>query len=96
MKWKSTHINLGTLKENKSYSFEFESNEKLNIVSAKPGCGNCTFLNGYKDNKLAVTFKSSTIPYHLGKTEQPINKTITITYQDGTTETLSFSGIVKK
>ena len=96
MKWKSTHISLGALKENKSYSFEFESNEDLDIASAKPGCGNCTSLQGYKDGKLKVTYKSSNIPYHLGKNEQPINKTITITYQDGTSDTLSFSGIIKK
>lgn len=96
MKWKDTHINLGTLKENKSYSFEFESIEKLDIASTKPGCGNCTSLQGYRDNKLKVTYKSNGIPYHLGKSEQPVNKTITITYQDGTTEVLSFSGIIKK
>jgi hypothetical protein len=94
--WKNTHISLGVLKENNSYSFEFESIEKLDVLSAKPGCGNCTSLEGYKDNKLKVTYKSNGIPYHLGKNKQPVNKTITITYQDGTTETLSFSGIIKK
>ena len=96
MKWKNTHINLGILKENSSYKFEFESIEKLDILSAKPGCGNCTFLKEYEDNKLKVTYKSNGISYHLGKNEQPVNKTITITYQDGTTEVLSFSGIIKK
>ena len=96
MKWKSTHINLGTLKENKSYSLEFESNEDLDILSAKPGCGNCTSLQGYSNRKLKVTYKSGNIPYHLGKNEQPINKTITITYQDGSTEVLSFSGVIKE
>jgi hypothetical protein len=94
--WKNIHISLGILKENKSYSFEFESNKDLDIASAKPGCGNCTSLQGYRDNKLKVTYKSNGIPYHLGKSEQPVNKTITITYQDGTTEVLSFSGIIKK
>lgn len=96
MRWKNTHIDIGTIKENTNHSFEFESNEELDIVSMKPGCGNCTLLNGYKNNKLKVTYKANTIPYHLNKNEQLINKTIGITYQNGTTDTLSFSGVVKK
>lgn len=98
MNWENININLGVLKENKTYDFEYKSTKDLlsDIVAIIPGCSNCTTIKGYNGNVLKVSYKTSVLPKHLDILEQKINKKITITYSNGTNEILNFHGILKK
>lgn len=95
--WENTHVNLGIIKENSSYSIEYISTKPLDIIKVDLSCHFCTTVKSYKDNKLKIKYKSSSIPEHLKLVVDkiPVNKHLTVYYKDGNVEVLTFSGIIK-
>ena len=91
MYWEETKQSFGIIKEGKSIKFSFKHNINCpEIISIASSCG-CTRIS-YKpnDKTLEVIYKSGFVPKHL--IEQEVNKTITVTYRDGTEELLSIVG----
>lgn len=101
MKWKETHLNLGTLRENTTTKMLFHSLVPLEIVSIKRGCTQCTTFKAYnkETGTLEVSFTSGYIPKQLRLKPgfQMIKKYVTLTYSNGETENLIFTAkIIKK
>ena len=96
MNWINNPLDLGIIKENTAYNFEFIAAKTLEIESAKAGCSSCTSLHGYSEGRLRVKYKSSSIPIHLNSREQRVEKNIVVKYRDKTTEVLKFTAIVRK
>ena len=101
MNWKETHVNLGTIRENTTTKFKYESLNPLNIVQIKRGCTQCTTYKAYNPTTgiLEVSFTSAYIPKQLRLKPgfQMVKKSITITYASGEVETLIFTAkIIKK
>lgn len=94
--WEEKTIDLGFIKEDSKNKFEFVSIGELDIKDIKPGCGSCTTIKGYKNKVLTVVFKPGKIPAHLKVSLIPITKTIVVTYENDTKETLTFKAILKK
>ena len=93
--WKSNIINLGSLKPNSTVYVKFESNIPLDIARVEPECLACTKFIDYKDNILTLSLKVSD-PKHLSYTHLPLSKSATVYYNDGTSDTLKFVGVIKK
>lgn len=89
--WKDNNITVGLLTEGESIEIKFESSKELDIQEIKPGCTNCTTVNGYKDNILSITYKADSIPYHITTKTHSVIKYIYILYKDGNTEVLRFN-----
>lgn len=101
MKWKETHLNLGTIKENTTTKMRYQSLEPLNIVAIKRGCTQCTTYKAYNKETgiLEVSFTAGYIPKQLRVKPgyQMIKKYVTLTYSDGSMENLIFTAkIIKK
>lgn len=101
MNWEKSTINLGFVEENTKINFKFVASKDLEIISYKPGCGSCTFIKGFKDGELNVTFVPGKVPVHLissvkAKGFLEVRKTITVKYKDGKEEILSFLAKITK
>lgn len=92
--WEQKVVNIGTIKENQKVLVVFKTKEDISdvVLEFSPRCGSCTIIEKYEDNKLEVKYKASTIPYHLGISNQPINKFIDVYYKDGSVDTLEIKG----
>jgi hypothetical protein len=98
MNWEKTLINLGTIKQGTTVPLVFKALKKLSITQLKPGCGSCTFVKAFNPDtlELGVTFKVGSIPIHLRKQGYyNTRKSITVTYEDGTSEILSFTARIE-
>lgn len=97
MKWKSKHINLGSIKEGFIKTIIFEAEEDLeNITTMHSSCGCSTpTLDGKR--KIVIKFSPGYVPVHLYNigyyTKTP---TVTINYQDGQSDVLSFTAKIIK
>jgi len=101
MKWKNARIELGRIKQKKKVKIIFEAiDPNLILEDYKPTCSACTTIDKYEEGKLYVTYTPSRVPKHLIKTknikEYYSTKGITVTYEDGSKETLVFKAIVTK
>lgn len=98
-KWKNKNLNIGILRENEKISFTYFSKEPVEIERISPGCGGCTNITGYDNNKIDVEFKADEIPIHFLQQnlfQQNVRKNITVYYKNGESETLYFTAIVMK
>jgi len=99
MKWEKNHIDLGTIKERTSVTINYIYKGDKKITEVIPSCPGCTTAN-YKvaTNKVEVIYNPGKLPKHLAGTfyHVTIKKTITIKYEDDTSDTLSFSGKIIK
>lgn len=92
--WEQKSINIGTIREKQKVSVVFRTTKDISdlVLQFVPRCGSCTTIEKYKDNKLELIYKASTIPYHLGISNQPINKFVDVYYKDGSVDTLEIKG----
>lgn len=99
MNWKRNHINLQTVKQNKTVKFEYEALTDVNVIKVEASCPHCTIPGPYnsKTKILPVQFKTGQIPNHfkLLKKDYTVRKTITVTYSNGKQEVLSFVATIK-
>lgn len=97
-KWVKNNIDLGVIKQNRTYNLQFESIEELDIDTIHPKCGTCTTILGYKDKILKVRYTSSTIPTDIMLLQGYllVKKGIVITYRDGLKEELYFIAKIVK
>lgn len=96
--WTMNFKDLGTLKVGQVTKFTFNANKKLNITRVVPSCFCLTASYNEETNTINVKYTPTPIPVHL-KAEGRYNstKTILVYYQDGRTETLTFTAkIIKK
>ena len=90
--WKQYNIDLGTVKQGTKHIMEFVSNSTLVVNKFSPGCSHCTSIKGYENNILKVGYNAEYLPVHLKKQGfQNIRKVITVVYEDGSKEILSFT-----
>ena len=96
MNFKQNNINLGELKVGVTKSITFHPKEELkDIDNMTSSCG-CS-IPKIKNGNIVVSFTPGSIPIHLQYLGQyKTNKTITINYKDGSSETLSFRATIKK
>ncbi len=93
--WKTYTKNIGQVKQNTRKEITFESNIPLDISRVEPGCSSCTKFLDYKDNILTVRYEAGSFPMHLKEAKQSIiNKSITVYYENGTSDTLKFVGFL--
>lgn len=80
-------IDKGTVKPSTLVEHTFTLQDKK-VKRIKKSCS--CFTSTADDNKLKISFTTSKIPYHLKQTQNYYfeNKTVNITYEDDTTETL--------
>lgn len=96
--WQYNEINVGVQPKGKQYEFVFKSTPECKpIKSAIPKCKDCTGVVVKRVGdiyEVKANFKTPTeMGVHLinmGLTQQNIKKVIDITYEDNTTEELSF------
>ena len=91
--WINPTINFGTIKRNKTKEFWYQALPTvLPIKKIHAGCG-CTSLNYDPETKiLKVTYKSGEMPKHIKEDYMEVLKFITVTYLDGSEETLYLKG----
>ena len=91
--WKNTEIRIGQIKRYNSKTVIFEANWNIPVIdNIIPSCG-CTSVKYYPTlRQLKVDYKAGEIPKHISGNSQPIDKKITIVYQDGTSENLFIKG----
>ena len=91
--WINPTIYFGTIKRNNNRDFVFQAIPTIpRIVNVQAACG-CTSVKYIEDTKqLKVTFKAGEIPKQIIGDAQAVDKKITITYADNTTEVLSLIG----
>ena len=75
------NLEIGTVKKGSSLTKEFTLPKK--IVAVKIGCQSCTKLT-YSGNILSITYKAV-------DSKGTWNKSITVTYDDNTTEKIIFT-----
>lgn len=93
--WKQYTVNIGYVKEKTSRLVKFESTRPLDIQHISPGCSECTKFIDYKDNILTFRYDASSFPVHLlPEKESPIRKYVTVYYEDGSREELTFVGFL--
>lgn len=93
--WKQYTVNIGYVKEKTSRLVKFESKIPLQIQHISPGCSECTKFIDYKDNILTFRYDASSFPVHLlPEKESPIRKYVTVYYEDGSREELTFVGFL--
>ena len=93
--WESKSIDIGVTKEKSKKEIEFTYNgelPKIKEIYSSCGCSSPKLIG----NKIVVTYSSGTIPVHLLEDFYHTTKTVTVYYQDGTKEFLSFSTKVVK
>ena len=97
--WEYTELNVGLQEKGKKFEFVFTSTPKCKkIKSAVPKCTDCTNVRFARNSQgvyiLKADFKTPTeMAIHLqrmGVPQQNMKKSIIVTYEDGTTEELSF------
>ena len=99
MDWIEKNINLGSIKEKSTVEMRFEYIGSEPIKEVKPSCPGCTTAHYNPDMKeLIVEYRPGKLPKHLNGTfyHVTVQKTITIIYEDDSTEVLSFSGKIIK
>jgi hypothetical protein len=96
--WETTNIVLETpVKEHTIVSFEFKATKDLPIKDIIPSCGCVMPLYDINNKVLRTSFNSGSIPIHLSNQGfYTARKNISIVYQDGTSDLLSFSCKVEK
>lgn len=95
MKWIKKHISLGEIKSGKKKELIFTPEGELksirNMVSSC-GCSSPKKVG----NTIVVTYTPGSVPFHLrAKGEYITTKNITIYYNDGTSDILSFTATIK-
>ena len=93
--WEEKTKHLGQIKPNKTIQVKFKSKFPLSIDSVIPGCTSCTKFIDYKDNVLTLNFTPSS-PKHLSTKLLPITKSVTVYYEDGTSEELKFTATLNR
>lgn len=96
--WKNKNLNLGKVKEFSKIQlfFELENNENFKkIITAKPCCGSCTTIISLDSQGIKAVFDVGEIPAHLNNVWE-FNKCITVYYEDGNAEVLTFKGKVER
>lgn len=90
--WEQTSINAGVVSKGEKVTIKYKSTRSLNILKITPGCAQCTTIKGYENGVLTAVYKGESIPIHLRKLQghQTVRKVITVTYEDGSKEVLSF------
>lgn len=96
MTWQKTHINLGTIQQDKIKKITFVATENLNdIKHINSSCGCATPI--MQNNLIIINYIPNYIPSHLLHVGMyTTKKTITIIYKDDTIDLLSFSATVIK
>ncbi len=98
MNWITKQINLGDIKVGKKQTIIFSSTKQLdNIISLDSSCGCSTPSYNKEQQQLIVIYTPGSIPKHLKSVGvYTTTKTITITYEGGGSEVLSFKARVSK
>ena len=90
--FQETEINFGTIRRGKSKDFIFQANTTIppikEIIAA---CGCTKPKYNPTTRQLVVTYKAGEIPKHITG-NQPISKSITVFYTDGSHEVLKITG----
>lgn len=95
--WKETTINIGYVKQKSNRILKFESNSPVLVQHVSPSCTSCTKFIDYKDNILTLRYEAPEFPKHLvNERFAPIQKYVTVYYEDGTREQLNFNGFLTK
>lgn len=94
--WRVRDLHIGEVTEKEKVKIEFESTKELDIeeIHASCGCTNATYHK--EEKKLKVNFTPNKIPHHIRpQGYQNTSKLITIRYEDGGVEVLSFGATIK-
>ena len=95
MIWQKKHINLGVIKAHSKKELTFIPEGELNNISSMVSSCGCSSPK-QMGNTIVVTYTPGAVPFHLqAKGEYKTTKNITITYDDGTQDVLSFTAIIK-
>lgn len=89
---------LGEVRQNTTYHVVFGKKPDGKVVSSLSGTCGCTSIDN-NDGYVAVQYKTAEIPVELvkqGVNEMPQEKTITVTFKDGSTETLTITATIKR
>lgn len=98
MNWEVNRKHLGEIKSGTKASFTFKYKGLQKIVKIGAGCSSCTKAT-LKEDVLHVTYTPGSFPKHLslnGQKEQKVTKTVYVTYEDKSRETLYFTANVIK
>ena len=96
--WESMVIEFNEpLKENITVPVRFQALKDLAIKEIKTSCGCLGALYNKSTRILEATFKTGSVPIHLSTQGYYItHKNIIITYEDGSSQVLSFSAKIAK
>lgn len=97
-KFREQEIDLGVIKSGSNMIFSFETLGDINddIVSVTPSCGGCTDIMGYDGKYMRVKFRSGLFPQHIMEGYYYVNKSIYVSYKDGSSETLNYKAKIIK
>lgn len=91
--WKEMKINFGSIKRNTSKKIIFEALPDIpEIKGITASCGCTTFKYNKEDGTLKIIYKAKDIPVHITG-NQSVIKYIHVTYEDGTQDTLTLTGV---
>lgn len=101
MNWKTTRIDLGTLKVKQTTDviYNYIGNDSNLPISFQAGCGCSIPKWNIEDKTLTVVYTPNPIPAHLvlqQKTSYHSEKYILVNYRDGNVEKLIFTAIITK
>lgn len=95
-KWIQSEINFGKSKENTTLRFQFKLKDATTAIQKTVGSCGCTALDFNKGKgELNVKLNINRIPPQV-QGIMPVSKTITVYYEDGTTEVLYLKGTVTR
>jgi hypothetical protein len=100
MEWEQTEISLGVVRPKIKKEVIFQAIgdfKEIKNMSSSCGCSEPSWDKPSK--KLTVSYNPANIPLHLtqqNKTEYKTKKSITLYYDDGTNQTLTFTATVRK
>ena len=95
MTWDKTEVDFGKVKPKMSYACTFAYFGDKAIAKVKASCG-CTAAR-VKDHFVSVQYTAPQFPPHLriaGTVELPVNKQITVHFNDNTKDTLTVKGML--